>query len=657
MKRNIPISSIIILLFLIEITAAAPLSRDLSSSLAELPTGETLPVWVFFHDRGISQSELEAAISALELQYPGRTIDRRAKSGMTAFSEIDLPVSASYIDEVSSITGKIRTATRYFNGVSVNVDLPKARQIAALPFVKTVQPVARGERIPAPPQGEPGSHQTDLAYGDSFDQLDQINVIAMHDMGFSGEGILVCLLDTGFRLDHIAFWNMDIVETWDFINGDSIVQNEPFDPPSQHNHGTYTLSACGSAMEGMLYGPAYEASFLAYKTEMTDEEIPIEEDYYVAGLERADSLGADIVSTSLGYYDWYDFSDLDGNTTVTAIGVDIAVSHGIVCVTAAGNNRNYNPFPYIITPADADSVISCGAVDVDGELASFSSPGPSYDGRIKPEICAMGVDVICANPNSTTQLTDVNGTSLSTPLVGGACALLLQAHPNWPPMMVREALMMTASQAAHPDNDYGWGIIDLLAAAEYSYAPEIISATPETDTVYAFVDSTVSFYIEAEDEDLDPLMCYIYINNEYIEEFPEPFNYEFAWEEPGAFLVRATISDLIGFSDEIFWVVIVQENTSVENLEQAIPHDFALNAYPNPFNPETKLTYSLPVSGEVILNIYNITGKQVDTLVQGHQSSGSHEITFNASNLPSGVYFARLEWGGGSLTEKLLLIK
>ena len=656
-KLNKYIHSVLIVILISMMADAAPLSMNLSSRLSQLPPGETLPVWVFFHDRGMSQSEIDAALSALGQQYPSRTIERRAKSGLTAFSKIDLPVCQSYLDEVVAITGKIRTVTRYFNGVSVNVDLEKALQIAALPFVKSILPVARGERIPTPHQGEPGSHQVDLNYGESFDQLEQINVIAMHDLGFTGEGVLVCLLDTGYRLEHIAFWDMDIIDTWDFINSDSIVQNEPFDPPGQHDHGTYTLSACGSALEGMLYGPAYEASFLAYKTEMTDDEIPIEEDYYVAGLERADSLGADIVSTSLGYYDWYDFSDLDGNTTVTAIGVDIAVSQGIVCVTAAGNNRNYNPFPYIITPADADSVISCGAVNVEGELAGFSSPGPTYDGRIKPEICAMGEDVLCANPNSTTEFTNVGGTSLSTPLVGGSCALLLQAHPNWLPMMVREALMMTASQAAQPDNDYGWGIIDVLAAAEYSYAPEIITATPEGDTVYAFVDSSTSFFIEAEDEDLDPLTYSCYVNDQLTAEFPAPFNHQIASGEPDTFIVRMAVADLIGFEDDTSWVLIVQEYTSVENRSAYSPQDFFLSAYPNPFNPDTKLTYSVPVSGNITLNIYNITGMLVETVMNGYHSAGIHDITFDASGLPSGVYFARLEWSGGALIQKILLIK
>ncbi len=160
------------------------------------------------------------------------------------------------------------------------------------------------------------------------------------------------------------------------------------------------------------------------------------------------------------------WEDMDGNTAVTTKAVDIAVSLGMVCVTAAGN-ENGGEWNHIIAPADADSVIAVGAVDKDGEIATFSSRGPSYDGRIKPELCALGVKTYCARPGSNNPYGNVSGTSLATPLVAGAAAVLLSAHPDWTPMMVREALMGTASRWLIPDNDYGWGIVDVWAAINY----------------------------------------------------------------------------------------------------------------------------------------------------------------------------------------------
>jgi hypothetical protein len=168
------------------------------------------------------------------------------------------------------------------------------------------------------------------------------------------------------------------------------------------------------------------------------------------------------MSSSLGYTDWYVWENMDGNTAVTTKAVDIATSLGMICVTAAGNENGYQ-WNHIIAPADADSVISVGAVNDTSGIAGFSSRGPSFDGRIKPEVCARGVSTACASGNGVSY-TSSSGTSLSTPLVAGAAAVLLSARPTWTPMMVREALMKTANQSNSPDNEYGYGIIDIWEA-------------------------------------------------------------------------------------------------------------------------------------------------------------------------------------------------
>ncbi|MFQ6610118.1 MAG: S8 family serine peptidase, partial [Fidelibacterota bacterium] len=240
-------------------------------------------------------------------------------------------------------------------------------------------------------------------------------------------------------------------------------QNEPGDPENSHNHGTYTLSTLGGSFEGQLYGPAYNAQFLLAKTEDVSQEVPVEEDWYVAGLEWGESLGADVASSSLGYIDWYTYEDLDGQSAVTTIAVNIAIENGMVITTAAGNSGSGG----IIAPADAFEVLACGAVDSNGEIAGFSSWGPTADGRIKPDICARGVATFCADIVSPNSYREANGTSLSTPLVGGAAAVILSAHPSWTPLQVREALMMTADNVENPDNQYGWGVIDVMAAINY----------------------------------------------------------------------------------------------------------------------------------------------------------------------------------------------
>jgi len=291
------------------------------------------------------------------------------------------------------------------------------------------------------------------------------------------------MMDTGFRQSHEAFQNIinsgRLLAQYDFINNDDNTDYDPGqDSSNQPNHGTVTWSTLGGESDGNLYGPAYMADFILSKTEDVTSETHIEEDNWAAGAEWADSIGASVISASLGYR-WFDagqgdyqYEDLDGNTTIVTIAADLAAYNGIAVATAMGNEGNTSGS--LLAPADGDSVISCGAVDPYGYIAGFSSFGPTFDGRTKPEICAQGVFTVCADPGDMNGYTTSGGTSLSTPLIGGSCGVLLSAHPNWTPMMVREALMMTGRNVDSPANDYGWGIADLGRAIYYQPAGDIV---------------------------------------------------------------------------------------------------------------------------------------------------------------------------------------
>lgn len=451
----------------------------LQEILAQKTSDTTTSVWIYFTDKGFSQNtEFERRLQRVGERLNPRTVTRRekVKSASDLVDFKDIPVPEMYISEILEVSGvaKHRTTSRWFNAVSIEANEEAIATIADFPFVRRIDIVASGRRIEpiddSPVLKNTASRDvvetTTRDYGNSYAQLNQINVIAAHDSGYSGAGVLVLMLDTGYYTDHEAIAPDRIIAQYDFINQDSVVQNQTGDPVGQHDHGTATSTTLGAAVDGVLYGPAYECDYLLAKTEILDQEIQVEEDYYVAGLEWGERLGADLASSSLGYIDWYRRGQLDGNTAVTTRGVDIAVSEGMVVVTAAGNYGRSG----IIAPADANQVISCGAVHYDSTIASFSSRGPTADGRIKPEVDARGVSVACAGTSSPTSVTLKSGTSLSTPLVAGVAALVIQAHPDWTPKMVREALMMTASQSAHPDNTYGWGIIDAVAAINYSPA-------------------------------------------------------------------------------------------------------------------------------------------------------------------------------------------
>jgi len=419
--------------------------------------------WVFFVDKGLTSAERGPALEAFRAELSDRALERRARVGATV-NENDLPVSRDYIAAVRGTGADVVTTSRWLNAVSVSAGEEALRLIAGLPFVREVRPVARGvKELPViepaePSQSAPSPGTRSLDYGSSGDQLDQIQVPLLHDDGFDGGGVLIAMLDTGFDTDHEAFRHLDIVGERDFINDDTETANEPGDPSGQDSHGTATLSCVGAKKPGVIYGGSYAASFLLAKTEMVDDEIQTEEDYWVEAVEWADSLGADLVSSSLGYFWWYDYADMDGATAVTTIAADMAAARGMLCVNSMGNEGG-SSWLYMIAPADGDSVLSIGAVDCDGLRAAFSSVGPTADGRIKPDVMALGVSAFVATTSDTASYGDASGTSFSCPLSAGAVGLLVEGHPEWTPADIISAVRTTATTSASPDTLMGWGIL------------------------------------------------------------------------------------------------------------------------------------------------------------------------------------------------------
>jgi subtilisin family serine protease len=317
-------------------------------------------------------------------------------------------------------------------------------------------------------QAEPMRKASDLDYGTSFDQLNQIKVPFLHDVGLDGRGVIVAVLDAGFdNLPHEAFATTRILATRDFVNGDTGVGDGDV---GEGSHGTATLSVLGGYRPGQLIGPAYAASFLLAKTENTESETPVEEDNWAAAAEWAESMGADVISSSLGYLEFdrpftsYTAADMDGETAVSTRAADLAGERGVVVVNSAGNEGPNTAHNTLGAPADGDLVLAVGAVTSSGSRASFSSVGPTADGRIKPDVAAQGVGVKVAAPNSTTGYLSANGTSFSCPLTAGVVALLLQANPQASVDQVFQALRSTATQAGRPDHLLGYGVVDALAA-------------------------------------------------------------------------------------------------------------------------------------------------------------------------------------------------
>lgn len=452
---------------------------------------ETAPagshVWIRFTDHGSAAGTL--------CPLTDRAVERRLRLGIPLDTPERQPVAPEYIDAIKKLGGKIHRVSRWLNAVSVEYDPDVVRQIAELSAVAEIRPVARlGRRPveqPAQETVEPREayhpETAALNYGSSLGQIQQIRADLAHNRGYAGAGVLVAMFDTGYRKDHVAFADAfsegRVIAEYDFVFDDSDTQNEPVDNPSQHYHGTSTWSTLGGAYPGQVYGPAYQASFLLAKTEDIRSETPVEEDNWLAAVQWADSLGADVISSSLSYTSWYVYADYDGQTAVVTQAANLATSLGIVVANSAGNAGPGGGT--IGAPADAFGILTCGSVTSTGAISSFSSRGPTADGRIKPEVCAQGSSTYVAKASSTTAAGTSSGTSFSCPLIGGCAAILIGAHPTWNPLMVREALMQTASDPTTPDNTYGWGIANVNAALDYTGQVNA-HVVPLPDTVVSY---------------------------------------------------------------------------------------------------------------------------------------------------------------------------
>jgi subtilisin family serine protease len=469
------------------------IGKHLKSYLELYKNSEAIKVWIYFTDKG---ENLERFYLNPELVVSKVSLERRKKvlpeNQLIDFQ--DIPVNGNYINQIKSNVIKIIHPSRWFNSVSAIVYPDQINELVNFPFIKEIELVERFRKSPDPQTVENESYETQnevenltgFNYGSSLTQNQQINVVAVHNTGNYGQGVRICLMDAGFnRLSHEAFQNMNIIATWDFVNHRPYV-GDGQGGMGEGSHGTQTLSTIGGFKEGQLIGPAFGATYILAKTENTDSETPIEMDNWIAALEWADSIGVDVTSTSLGYltfdppYPSYSWTDMDGNTVPITIAADLAVKRGIVVVNSAGNDGYNATRNTLNAPADGDSVIAVGAVTSSGTRSYFSSVGNTVDGRIKPDVMAMGSGVRVASPYSDNGYTSSSGTSFSCPLAAGVAALILSENPSLTPMQVRDAMRNTANNASSPNREYGWGILNALNAVNYYNIN--FSHTPPTDT-------------------------------------------------------------------------------------------------------------------------------------------------------------------------------
>lgn len=630
--------------------------------------GPTVPV-----DGGLSESS-PAWLEAEALISPRAQL-RRAKTlpQSPVLDARDAPVFRPYLEEITRLGGLLQRESRWLNAASYLLTPQQRQRVQILPFVERIAPVVVFHRREVQLENAPRLSHTDSLYGSSFGQNNMIGATKVHAMGITGRGVLVGMLDTGFRWrTHEALQSAQVVDEYDFIQNDRVTENQAGDSPNQDEHGTLTMSILGGSKPGQLIGPAYGVQFLLGKTEYVPTETRIEEDNWVAGIEWMESQGVDIVSSSLGYdnfdngfgYRWEN-GDFDGRTAVTTRAAARAAQLGVLVCSAVGNEGNGDGVRgTLLTPADAAGTLAVGAVTFGRSLAWFSSTGPTNDGRIKPDMVGPGVHVYGAGTSSATAYTFADGTSTSTPLVAASAALLLSARPDLTAPQVRSALLSTADtvnmgdprSASRPNNFTGWGLANaynaiLSVGPVFSNEPSLAirdSLNVVTTVVVSksglLPDGVTLYYSSVSSSGqaamvLDSSMFFP-TSGRYRFTFPpmtEGTSVRFYIEARDSSGRRyASPSEYSGFRWEF--------QAGATSICQRATAFRLMQNYPNPFIAQTSIRFDAPdpVEGSVV--IYNVLGQRVRTLYSGIFSSNMRPLIWNGTDddgrpLPSGVYF------------------
>jgi len=432
--------------------------------------------WVYFD----SKPNTEFYIDNPQLMLSQRAIDRRAGQQIPIDFK-DVPLSDTFVNAVEALPGiTVKARSKWLNAVHVRGTLENIQNIENLPFVAQVQ-IAGFGLAPSPQSRRAAKFEalSDFNYGNAQNQIQMLNGHLMHNAGFTGEGKIIAVMDAGFPGVNTApafahlYQNNAILGGYDFV-----ARSDNF--YSGHPHGTMVLATMGALSENEIVGTAPGASYYLFITEDNASETPLEESLWVEAAEHADSLGVDIINTSLGYVNFdnpahnYSFSDMDGQTTFISRGAEIAASRGMLVVVSAGNSGATSQ-PFISAPADAQSVLTIGAVTASGNYASFSSIGPTADNRIKPDVVSQGQGAAIVQAPGA--LGFANGTSFSGPIIAGMAACLWQSRPELSVAGLRELIRASSDQSDNPNMYRGYGVPNFWLA----YSTPLSTSVPETE--------------------------------------------------------------------------------------------------------------------------------------------------------------------------------
>ena len=426
--------------------------------------------WVYFTNKPDATYYLANPLEMLSQ----RSLDRRTAQNI-ALNSTDVPISVSYINSVTNATGiTVKAKSKWLNALHVRGTIANIQNLENFTFVDHIQ-FANSNLNAAGRTASPEiitavnknlDVQANFNYGTSTNQIQMLNGQVLHQQDYTGNGKIIAVLDAGFPGVNTAtpfqrlFDNNKILGGYDFVN-----RNINF--YTGNNHGTLVLSTMGGYVENQLIGTAPDASYYLFITEDITSENPVEESYWVEAAEMADSLGVDVINTSLGYFTYdnpnysHTYQEMNGTTAFISRGADIAFSKGMICVVSAGNS-GASANPHIAAPADAINVLAVGAVTAEESYATFSSIGPSFDGRVKPDVAAQGQNAVISDTSGN--IGTANGTSFSGPIMAGMVASFWQAFPNKTNAEIIQLVKQSAHLYNNPNAQLGYGIPDFAQA-------------------------------------------------------------------------------------------------------------------------------------------------------------------------------------------------
>jgi hypothetical protein len=609
-----------------------------------------------------------------------RAIDRRLRYSIPVDST-DLPVTPAYLQQIDNVPNvTILNASKWLNSVTImTTDPASLTTISGFPFVETVATIAvrntgrgsdrdKNARIIEPQEGSQRTERTVANYFNygtlSFNEIHLHNGEFLHNIGLRGQGMQIGMLDNGyFNYPNLKAFDSariqgQILGTWDFVGREANVANDG-------THGMQCLSTIVANIPGQFIGKAPKASFWLFRTEDDASEFPIEEHNWVCGAERADSSGSDVISSSLGYFDFddpsfnYSYADMNGNVTISARGADMAAKKGLLVFNAAGNEGN-SAWHFIITPADADSVVAVGAVSAAGNVGGFSSYGPSSDGQVKPDVASVGVSALVQTTANTVGTS--NGTSFACPNMAGLGTCLWQGFPEYNNMKIIQTLRRSSHKFTTPDNRVGYGIPNMKTAVSLlleEYATSTVTANGCRITLN-WTSKDVSG-MKYEIEVAAPSQAYIKVGevNPIAGSVFAPHTYQVSHDlnsgTSGQFAVRIKqIIDTAAASLSFVYIDTAYINLStpciVTGLPPVDPNRVAVSIGPNPVTgPTVTLIVESPFAITFMpVLIFDEKGSLVKRQMES-KGSGRKTIVIPVEKLPAGKYYIRVLNGNQSL--------